>query len=381
MNRRELILAGLAAGASARCRSLSSLAQGAPDVAVERQVDEALRRALEDHGCAGAQVAIAQRGTLRLSRGSGFANLATRTPVDAATVFRLGSLTKQFTAAIVLRLAARGRLDVRAPIARVLSFMAPLPQLSALELMNHSAGLHDDEAAPPLPGAPTQLELATAIAAQKQVFDFDPGTAWLYSNANYVMLGALIEAVTGAPLANAYRELATSLGLEATAMDHVDEAVTGRAAGYSQPEPPAKTLVDAVAIDIAQAGGAGALRGTARDLCRWHAALLDGRVLAPAELTLMLSPGRLRDGRLSGAQRFAAADASYGEVQYGCGLLLSPTTDPHPSILHYGYVPGFSAVLQTYLRSGVTMAVLCNADGNPALPFRAIRQAVVALDA
>ena len=116
-----------------------------------------------------------------------------------------------------------------------------------------------------------------------------------------IMLGALIEAVTGGSLANAYLELAGPLGLRATAMDHIDDKVVGAAVGYTQAST-GDALGLADLIDIAQAGGAGAMRSTASELCRWHAALLDGRVLAEPQRAMMLRPGRLRDGRVSGGR-------------------------------------------------------------------------------
>jgi len=81
---------------------------------------------------------------------------------------------------------------------------------------------------------------------------------------------------------------------------------------------------------------------------------------------------------VSGANRFSPNDANYGDVNYACGLLVSGPSDPNPSILHYGFISGFSAALQTYLRDQVTFVALCNADPNPGLPFRDIRRAVVA---
>jgi D-alanyl-D-alanine carboxypeptidase len=90
----------------------------------------------------------------------------------------------------------------------------------------------------------------------------------------------------------------------------------------------------------------------------------------------MMTPGRLRDGRLSGANRFSPQDASYGEVQYACGLLVSPPSDPQRTIIHYGAIDGFAAVLETYVDLGLTVAILCNGDMGPDLPFRSVRRLI-----
>ena len=123
------------------------------------------------------------------------------------------------------------------------------------------------------------------------------------------------------------------------------------------------------------------MRGTAPALCAWHDRLLGGAVLGKQALEQMLAPGRLRDGRLSGAHRHAPEDANYGDVQYGGGLLLSPAGANPRTVSHNGFINGFAAVLETDLDRRISFAVLCNADVGPSLPFRAVRKAVRAWSA
>ena len=341
-------------------------------------IDSAVRAALDAHASPGAQVAIGRGGELAFTRGYGLANLETVSPVLSSSVFRIGSLTKQFAAAAAIKLAASGKLQLDAPVARYLPFMEKLKAASLLDLMHHTAGLHSDETSAGPVGEKSQVDLAREIAAQAQPFDFEPGSAWLYSNANYIVLGAVIEAVTNVSLSQAFAEIICGpLGLTATAVDHASDIVAHRASGYSPTDNNETPFANAAFVEIFNAGGAGAMRSTASDLCRWHTALLAGRLFGPAEVSLMTTPGKLRDGRLSSANRFSPNDANYGETQYACGLLVSPPSDPHPNILHYGYIDGFAAVLQTYVNERVTMAVLCNGDVGPATPFRAIRRAVI----
>lgn len=369
MHRRDVLQAGAvglltAAWPTSAAHAALPAAQGA---ALER----AARKAIEDKACAGVQIAVARDGVMQFSRGFGLANADKKRPVTRRTVFRVGSLTKQVTAAATIKLASAGRLDLRAPVSAHLPYFAAHPPFTALELMHHTAGLASSGGAP-APGAPTQTDLARMIAQQPTVFDFPPGTAWLYSNANYIVLAALIEAVTGAPFDKAIADLITRpLGLRATAVDAMNAPTPRAAAGYALAESGALEAVPPMQVE--QAGGAGALRSTAEDLCRWHDGLLKGRVLAPDDLALMLAPGRLRDGRLSGANRFSPGDANYGDVQYACGLLVSPPGDAHPSLLHYGYIDGFAAVLQTWRNERLTFAVACNGGPGPALPFRDVR--------
>ncbi|HRX39758.1 MAG TPA: serine hydrolase domain-containing protein [Parvularculaceae bacterium] len=366
LNRRRFLTA---------CSSLLALSPEA--MAADDAIAAAVRSAIEAGACPAVQVALARDGRTQYSRGFGLADIENRTRLRRNGVFRIGSLSKQFTAAAAIKLASDQQLDLDAPISTWLPFMAPLPVTTPLELMHQTSGLRSDETGEPLAGNPSQIDLAQAIASQEQPFDFPPGEAWLYSNANYIVLGAIIEAVTQKPLAEALHDLVFApAGLRRTRMDGDGVVAPHRVTGYSYNEQ--GEFVTAAPMAIAQAGGAGALLSTADELCQWHRALLGGHLFGASYVELMTAPGRLRDGRLSGANRFAPEDASYGEVQYACGLLVSPPDDANPSLLHFGYIDGFSSMLQTYTRTQLTIAVLCNCDPGPDLPFRSVRAAALA---
>lgn len=372
-----MLMFGALSAAAAR---LSSAGKAVP---LQTAVDKAVGDSIAAGGSPGVQIAIAGKSGVLLSRGYGLADIGAKSAVGAQSVFRIGSLTKQFTAAAILRLAQDGKLKLDAPVARFLPAFGKLKPATLLQLMHHTAGLHSDESdAPPAPstnGMRTQVTLAAEIAEQKAPFDFDPGTAWLYSNANYIVLGAVVEVVTGLPFTQAITNLISRpLGLDRTAVDVSGDPVAGRVEGYSPVEGKPGVFEKAAYIEISDAGGAGAMRSTALDLCRWHAALLSNKLLDKAHLKIMLTPGTLNDGRVSGANRFSAGDAHYGDTQYACGLLISPPGEKNRNILHYGAINGFAAVLQTWLDAGITMAVLTNGDIGPSAPFRAVRQAVAA---
>jgi len=345
-------------------------------------IEHAVMEAIKSHACPGVSVAIGRPSTIIGAYGWGFSNLETRTAVSERSIFRIGSLTKQFAAAAILKLAQMGRLDVHASPAAYLPSAGVLKPVTVMQLMNHTAGLHSDEGGSDDPTcaipARTQIELAAEIARQTKPFDFDPGAAWLYSNANYIVLGAIIESITRTPFSQAMSELVFEpLGLRSLAVDAPSEVVVDRASGYSSPKSGGAPFENAAYLDVSQAGAAGAMRGSAVDLCRWHDALLSNELLDPFHLNLMLSPGRLRDGRLSSANRFSANDAHYGDLEYGCGLLVSGPTERNASILHYGMINGFSCVLQTFTKSRTTFCVLCNSDIGPGMPFSAIRKVII----
>jgi CubicO group peptidase (beta-lactamase class C family) len=376
LSRRGLL--GVAAAGTA------SAAFGAPRPAqsssLGADIDAAVRTALDAGACPGIAVAIHRRGAPLFVKDYGLANIETGSAVDSHSTFRIGSLTKQFAAAAAVKLASSGQLDLDENCSKYLPAFASAERFTIRELMNHTAGL-SDEASPSAPawtGSPkSSIALAQDIAGQPKLFDFRPGTAWLYSNANYIVLGAVIEQLTGQSLADAMYELVFQpLGLRSLAFDTVSAVVPGRVAGYS-PTDEASRFVNAAYIEIADTGAAGAMRGTAMDVVKWHHLLLSGALFDQARVQELLTPGRLRDGRLSGANRFSERDAGYGETQYALGLLVSPPSAVGPVVQHYGYINGFSACLETYTDHGVTMAVLCNGDVGPQMPFRGIRRAVV----
>jgi len=368
---------GASAALAAQLNSVASAQDNA--LAKAAAIDQAVQAAIGSGGCPSAVVIVTRNGELRFQKAYGVANLETDTPASPESIYRLGSLTKQFTAAAVVKLAADGRLGLDDRASRHLPLLGRLKPFTLRELMNHTAGLRDGEESAVVAGASgpkSSIDLAREVASQAKPFDFAPGSAWLYSNANYVVLGAVIEAVTGKPLGQALKDLIFQpLGLPSLAVDSAAAVIPGRVSGYTPSDLPQR-YENAAFIEIGDTGGAGAMRGAAGDLCRWHAALLSNALFGPTWVEAMLTPGRLRDGRLSGANRYSPDDASYGDTQYGLGLLLPPPTRQGRSILHYGYVNGFSACLETLVDLKVTTAVLCNADVGPNLPFRGVRRAV-----
>ncbi len=344
-------------------------------------IDHAAAKALSNGAAPGLQIAVMRRGRLLLGNGYGLENIARARPVTTRSIFRIGSLTKQFVAACLFRLEELGSLSLGSPADRYLPVLRGKAPFTLLEAIHHTAGLHSDEdeaSAPAAASISSQQQLVDAIVAQPKMFDFEPGTAWQYSNANYVVLGAVIEAVTGQSLGQALRALLFKpCGLPFTAVDHGEDIIAHRVTGYSRAADSEPAVwAEAPAIDIIQAGGAGAMRSTASDLCRWHFMLLSGRVLRASSLARLLEPGRLRNGQLSGTNRYSSEDSHYGDMQYAGGLLVSPTNKRPRIVTHYGFINGFSAVLETDLDRLLTLAACLNSDPGPDLPFHDLRRAV-----
>jgi D-alanyl-D-alanine carboxypeptidase len=222
---------------------------------------------------------------------SGLAELDTHRPVDPEGWFRAGSITKTFTAVVVLQLVGEGKLQLEASAREWLPGMPA--EISVRQLLNHTSGLYnytDD-----LPDPAGIVRDRYVRRDPRQTLDlglgkprlFDAGSSWSYSNTNYIALGLLIETVTGNAYGDEVRQrILQPLGLERTVVpgDEVD-----------LPEPHAHAYltvegepVDLASINPSQAWAAGEVVSTAADLNRFYAAVLRGELLAPAEQQAML---------------------------------------------------------------------------------------------
>jgi D-alanyl-D-alanine carboxypeptidase len=259
---------------------------------------EQIVRGLVAGGAPGALVVVrTPRGTQRAA--SGFANLEPKVPLRTTDRFRVASVTKSFVATVVLQLAAEKRLSLNDSLERWLPGTVDNGRSITLdELLNHTSGLFDydeDQAWVSArfsdPGREWSAEELVAIATSHPPL-FAPGTSWSYSNTNYVLLGLVIEAVTGRTLAGELQtRLFRPLRLGFTSFP-TGTVMPGRFAhGYfvsRAPLPePAGTLIDVSTTLSPSAWGAGQIVSNAEDLTRFFAALIKGRLLRAAQLAKM----------------------------------------------------------------------------------------------
>ncbi|MER7399001.1 serine hydrolase domain-containing protein [Streptomyces sp. NPDC000151] len=270
----------------------------APKPATARAV-----RALADGEAPGAAALTTRDGQVYASRftAAGVADLRTDRPITPADHFRAGSLTKTFIATVVLQLTAEHRLSLDDTVGALLPALVPgrtdPREVTVRELLDHTSGLYnytaDPELSRELHGAgftahrydtytPAEL-VRTALAHPPEAA---PGARYAYSNTNYLVLGQIIEAVTGHSYAEeAGRRIIAPLGLSDTSFPGTDPRLPrpyGR--GYSQV---GAERVDSTTLDPSRAGAAGELVTTLGDLNRFFAALLGGRLLPPRQLAQM----------------------------------------------------------------------------------------------
>jgi CubicO group peptidase (beta-lactamase class C family) len=340
---------------------------------IEEQIDAAAKQEVNSGRVAGAAVAVLRNGKLVFTRGYGRANLELAAPVTPKTVFRIGSLTKQFTGAGVLLLAEQGKLKVDDKLSLYLPDFPRANEVTLRDLLDHTSGIHNFTEGPVIDkisatGA-TVKELVADIASQSPLYDFEPGKDWWYSNSNYALLGAVIEKVSGKTWGEFMKaEIFDKLGMADTAADNARDVVPGRASGYSLIDGGPGKFRNADFTDMSVPYAAGALRSTAEDMVKWNAGLFGGKLLNPESLKEMLAPGLLRNGAETqtaiawpGGKAFPPP-AGYVPGPYAFGLE-HHSANGRRVIGHDGSIAGFDAVMETYVDEGLTIVILTNTNG------------------
>lgn len=318
----------------------------------------------------GLAIAVMQGGKIIFIKGYGLAELENQVPVRSDTVFRVGSISKQFTAAAILKLAEQGRLSLDDKLSK---YYPDFPRGNAVtirQMLNHTSGIHNyievanARALLPLMMDYTTDEWIGHIADQQPLYDFAPGTAYHYSNAGYFLAQGIIEKVSGQSLGTFLQDnFFNPLGLTSTAIDGDGSVVPLRASGYEVVKKGAGAYRTANYVSLTVAGGAGALRSTAGDLLKWENALLSGRVIGAPFLKEMLTPGRLNDGSLASSAPFPApkGNSPVGDPQdYGMGLNVG-TIGGHRKVSHGGNIYGFNATLNSFADDGISWVAVTNA--------------------
>ena len=351
------LIVGLALAACALPRpgKISTTAVEA-DPTLGTRVDAAAESALGAIPAAGLSIAVVRHDQLVLAKGYGYADLAERVPASAATIYRIASITKEFTAAAILHLAEEGRLSLDDPIGDyLLDYPGEGKRITIRQLLSHTSGLSDAAVLPLLEGSGgvgiDRSQLIDLVASQP--LDAEPGTEHSYSNVGFILLGIVIEQVTGTTYADyLHEEILGPLGLDRTFQcpdqqrpddrwahgydiqygDWLRALRLGRSPAFIDPPP----------INMDVVSSAGALCSTATDLARWPGLLRS--FLDPASFREMSSPTVLADG---------------AEVPYGLGLQIR-RFGSHPALSHGGVINGFVSLLADFPDDDLSVAMLVN---------------------
>ncbi|MFI5071921.1 MAG: serine hydrolase, partial [Terriglobales bacterium] len=285
---------------------------------------------------------VARDGTIVLSKGYGFANLEWEVPNSPTTKFRLGSITKQFTAACILLLEERGKLKIDDPVKKYMpDAPAAWDKVTLFNLLTHTSGIPSFTGFPDYGSTeaiPTTPEKLVARFRDKPL-EFQPGEKWNYSNSGYVLLGYLIEKISQQSYSQFVQEnIFNPLGMMDSGYDSNSAVILHRASGYT---PGPKGVMNTGFIDMSIPFSAGGLYSTTEDLLRWERGLMGGKLLSPASLQKMTTPFK---------------------NDYAFGLAVR-TVNGHRLIEHGGGIEGFNTELAYYPDDRLTVVVLANLNG------------------
>jgi CubicO group peptidase (beta-lactamase class C family) len=347
-----IVLANLSGGTSAIGQgllglytpSLQSYRLGRPkknDPAPPDEIDKYVLKEMEKEKIPGLALAVVQDGKVVRATGYGVAQLDTRAPVTPETVFRLASVSKQFTAAGILLLVEDGKVGLDEKISKYLPDTPETwKEITVRQLMNHTSGLIRDS---PISDflEPTDADIYKATAARPLLSK--PGETWAYCNTGYFLQGQIIEKVSGKSYGEFLRErIFAPLGMNATEVMRKFPSSPRYATGYVN-----EGGIFPNAIPFLWSQASGGLVSNVLDLARWDGALLSEKVLKASSLKLAWSPTKLKDNKLVG----------YG---FGWGM---DDQRGHKVVAHGGYLYGFRSVIARYISDRITVIVLVNTTG------------------
>lgn len=318
-----------------------SFAQEKPQSDPVVRMEQIIQSYVADHKFMGS-VLVARDGKTLLDKGYGFANLEWQIPNAPTTKFRLGSITKQFTAASILLLEERGKLKTDDLVKKYMpDAPAAWDKVTIFHLLTHTSGIPSFTGFPDFPTRQLQAMTPQQLVDwfRDKPLEFEPGTKWNYSNSGYVLLGYLIEKISGQSYADFVQQnIFTPLGMKDSGYDSNSAIIEHRAAGYA---PGKNGPENAGYVNMTVPLSAGALYSTTEDLLRWEQGLFGGKLLTPASLAKMTTPFK---------------------ENYAFGLGVS-TEGGHKVIAHNGGIQGFNTSLAYYPDDKLVVAVLGNLNG------------------
>lgn len=304
-----------------------------------KQAQSAIQ-AYDQAGLFSGALLVAVNGKPVLRQGVGLADRELGAANTPQTKFRIGSITKQFTATAILQLQEAGKLSIDDPISKYYKDSPPAwSKITLRHLLTHTSGIPSYTALPGFfdkearePHTPEQLIRLT----RDKPLEFEPGSSWAYDNSGYILLGYVIEKVSGQRYADYIQQhIFAPLGMTSSGYDDSGRIIPGRAAGYDRgPD----GLQNAAFLDMSVPYAAGSLYSTVDDLLKWDQAMYAATLLKPESLKAM---------------------ATAYTHDYGFGLEVDQKWG-QDRVWHNGGINGFSASFQRYPKAHVTAVALSN---------------------
>jgi len=285
---------------------------------------------------------VAKNGTILLNKGYGYRNAADKTANNEQTIFQLGSITKQFTSAVILKLQEEKKLSVSDKLNKYFPGYPKGDSITIEQLLTHTSGIYSYTNDPNFMAnevtKPANREMMMALFRDKP-FDFSPGTGWNYSNSGYSLLGYIIEAVTKKPYEQAVRKyIFTPLGMTHSGFDFTNLKAKEKATGYFKLDD--KESVAAPIVDSSVSYSAGAIYSTTGDLYLWHKALEKNNILSKAQQEKAYTPVKNKYG-------------------YGWGI---DSIEGKRKVSHSGGIHGFTTNISRVPEDDICIVLLSNAS-------------------
>jgi len=305
----------------------------------------------------GASVVVVKDGKVIFRKGYGMANLELGVPVEPDMIFRLGSVTKQFTAVAILILAEQGKLSLDDEITKFLpDYPAKTQRVTVEQLLTHTSGIKSYTSLPEwllIWRKDTELNDLIGLFKDKPS-DFAPGERWSYNNSGYVLLGAIIEKVSGQSYQDfVEKNIFQRLGMAHSFYDNTARVIPRRVTGYSKGK---DGYINAPYLSMTQPHAAGALVSSVDDLALWDAALYTDKLVKQETLKRAWTPAKLTNGK---------------PTHYGFGWAIN-SYEGHTVIEHGGGINGFSTYALRMPEDRVFVAVLTNKDSGGPGPARVV---------
>ena len=310
-------------------------------------VDQIAQQVLSDTGVPSASLAIVRGGQIVYAHAYGYARLDPRVPARPEMRYSIGSISKQFCAALVLLLQQDGKLSLDDKVGKYLPDLTRANDVTIRQLLSHTSGYQDywpQDYVPALMLQPITAQKILDLWARKPL-NFDPGSKWQYSNTNYVIAGLIVEKASGMPLLNFLRDKV----LQPLSMQDVVNVDQQRLAA-TDPTGYMRYALGPLRPAPKEGKGwlfaAGELAMSAPDLARWDMGMLEQRLLKPASYKQMQTEVVLKNGL---------------GTRYALGLDVTSEAD-HRALEHGGEVSGFTAHNIVFPDDGVAIVVLTNQD-------------------
>lgn len=313
-----------------------------------KKIDELVSR-YQQYGQFNGAALVADNGKVIYKKGHGLANLEWNIPNEPDTKFRLGSITKQFTATLILQLVEQGKIKLDGKLSDYLPDYRKDTgsKVTIHNLLTHTSGIPSYTSLPGFFENVSRNHFAVDDFIKKYAsndLEFEPGTKFVYSNSGYFLLGAIIEKVTGKPYEQVLREnIFEPVGMKNSGYDHWGQIISKRATGYTNTPGGLET---APYLDMSIPYAAGSLYSTVEDLYLWDQALYGDNILSAKSKELMFKPNLENYG-----YGFLITNASLG-----------PSKLSVPVIQHNGGINGFNTTIVRMVNEKRLIVLLDNTE-------------------